>query len=452
MTKRNSPARQPQRSSRAVAVAIVIGILTLTAVCALVLLAVDRANQPQTTKPGRDVSLRVAYSPEKAEVFVKLVDGFNATRSKVGRTRVTVEGVSLAPKDMIGLAAEGSFQAVSPDSSIWLADMDRAWRAKTGGQADLVGETVRYMMSPVVIAMWTDVARGLGYPERDLGWADVLRAAQAEPPLRWSHPSTHTASGFLAALAQFYTAAGITRGLTEEAVRSPQVLEYVMRLERTVRHYGEGELQTMERVADNGRDYLDAFVVQEQLVVRYNQKHGAALVAIYPFEGALWEDHPLALLEHPGRTAEERQAFSLFRDYLLRSESQRLILQQGYRPRDLTISLSDPESPIRSDLGVDPSQPYTTMQIPGPSVIEVVKNVWLYAKRRANIYLVADVSSSMAGEKIADAQTALRAFLDQIESDQERVGLIAFASDVREVEPLGQLDRSRPALEAAVGN
>jgi Ca-activated chloride channel family protein len=92
------------------------------------------------------------------------------------------------------------------------------------------------------------------------------------------------------------------------------------------------------------------------------------------------------------------------------------------------------------------------MQIPGPDVVEVVKNVWLYTKRRANIYLVADVSSSMTGEKLADAKDALRAFLDQVESDQERVGLIAFASEVREVEPLTQLDSGRPALEAAVDN
>ncbi len=48
-----------------------------------------------------------------------------------------------------------------------------------------------------------------------------------------------------------------------------------------------------------GRDYLDAFVAQEQLVVWLNQQ-GHEIVAIYPVGGLAVEDHPLALIEVPG--------------------------------------------------------------------------------------------------------------------------------------------------------
>ena len=73
--------------------------------------------------------------------------------------------------------------------------------------------------------------------------------------------------------------------------------DYVGALEKTVRYYGEGELPIAQRVVQNGRDYLDAFVASEQIVIWANQQPNVQLVAIYPSEGALWQDHPLALLE-----------------------------------------------------------------------------------------------------------------------------------------------------------
>jgi Ca-activated chloride channel family protein len=56
----------------------------------------------------------------------------------------------------------------------------------------------------------------------------------------------------------------------------------------------------------------------------------------------------------------------------------------------------------------------------------------------------------MRGEKLAQAREALRIFLDQIKGDQERVGLIQFASEVNVVLPLEGLGRNRAALELAV--
>jgi Ca-activated chloride channel family protein len=174
------------------------------------------------------------------------------------------------------------------------------------------------------------------------------------------------------------------------------------------------------------------------------------LVALHPAEGALWEDHPLALLETGDLTPLQRQTFAQFRDYLLSPEAQQLILRHGYRPADLSIPLDGPESPLTAANGVDPTEPKTSLQVPNASVIEVVRDVWWYTKRHTNVYLVVDTSGSMRGEKLAQAQEALRIFLDQIKGDQERVGLIEFASQVNTVVPLDELGRNRTALELAV--
>jgi Ca-activated chloride channel family protein len=142
--------------------------------------------------------------------------------------------------------------------------------------------------------------------------------------------------------------------------------------------------------------------------------------------------------------------FAQFRDYLLSPEAQQLILRHGYRPADLFTPLDGPESPLTLENGVDPAEPKTTLQIPGASVIEVVRDAWWYTKRHTNVYLVADTSGSMRGEKLAQAQQALHIFLDQIKGDTERVGLIQFATGVQTVVDLDELGNNRAALEVAV--
>jgi Ca-activated chloride channel family protein len=228
----------------------------------------------------------------------------------------------------------------------------------------------------------------MGWPESPIGWQDLLRRAQSDPDFRWSHPSTSSASGLLATLAEFYAGAGKTRGLTIEDVTDQETLDYVAALEKTVRFYGEGdEPALIEQALLEGRDFLDAFVVQEQMVVNYNQRRQGqeALVAIYPVEGTLWEDHPLALLETGDLTSLHRQTFAEFGDYLLSPQAQQAVLQFGYRPADLGTPLDSAESPLTAENGVDANQPETTLQVPNASVIKVVRDVWWYTKRHTNV-------------------------------------------------------------------
>jgi Ca-activated chloride channel family protein len=444
MVRRKAKAAR-SKTTLTVLVILVVAFLIVCATGLIVIGVLSRSPQ------SRELTLNVAYSPEKMELFEEVARQFNAANPRLrSGKRVKLVVSSLAPDEMVEKARENAYQAISPDSSIWLAEIDRRWAKEQGTDSALVGETTRYMVSPVVIAMWSDTAKALGYPGRELGWQDLLKAAAERAEFKWSHPSANTASGMLATLAMFYAGAGVTRGLTEQAATAQSTLDYVSRIEKTVKHYGEGELAVMEQIELKGKDFLDAFIVQEQLVVRYNARHAGELVAIYPVEGTLWEDHPLALLEHPARTDEERLAYSLLKQFLVSHDAQMLILRYGYRPTDLTIRLDQPESPISTANGADPAKPYTTLQIPSPSVISVVRNAWQYTKRHTNIYLVSDVSGSMEGEKLEDAKAALRVFLDQIQGDVERVGLIAFSTTVRENVPLTQLGAGRKELENAV--
>src|SRR5512139_101320 len=406
-----------------------------------------------STLSGPQPTLTIAVSPEKAELLTQLVNDFNARKSKASNgEEMRIATVSLEPEDMIDAALAGNFQAMSPDSSIWLDQLDRQYQATQNTSAGLVGRTVRYAVSPVVIAIWRDVAQRLGWPQKPIGWNDLLNEATANKDFKWSHPSTSSASGLLATLAEFYAATGKTRGLTIEDVKTPKAQEYVNALEKTVRYYGEGEASIAKNVAEKGRDYLDAFVASEQIVINANQKPGVDLVAIYPNEGSLWQDHPLALLEASGLSDLNRETFSAFANYVTSPEAQQAILAKGYRPADLGLKIDDANSPINAGNGADPAKPQTSLQVPSAAVLDVVRESWLANKRRTNVMLVVDTSGSMQGEKIENVKEALATFLDQIKSNEERVGLFEFYSDVTERVKINDLKNNRSALVRAVTN
>jgi Ca-activated chloride channel family protein len=458
MSGRSTRRNQQSQSVPVVLFLLVAALFVVLAFCCGTYALISRVfnGKDGDVAPAGDV-LVVAYSPEKELAFTALVEKFNEQGFETpDGQKMRVEAVQLDPESMLDavLAGDAAFQAMTPDSAVWLGQLDAAWRAQTGDEtAAAVGETVRYAVSPVVIAAWEGLAREIGWPDRTIGWEDLLARAQSDPDFRWSHPSTSSASGLLATLAEFYAGANKTRGLTVEDVTAQETLDYVAQLEKTVQYYGEGnEPALIEQALAEGRDFLDAFVVQEQMVVYFNthRRDQERLVALYPAEGALWEDHPLALLEVADLTPYHRLTFAQFRDFLLSPESQQLVLRHGYRPADLSTTLDSPESPLTTDNGVDAAEPQTTLQIPGASVVEVVRDAWWYTKRHTNVYLVVDTSGSMRGDKLAQAQEALRVFLDQIKGDMERVGLIQFASYVDTVVYLDELGNNRAALEGAV--
>lgn len=464
--KRKNSARQP-RNRR---ILLIGGAAALFGLCMCSFLFVTVGQQifnailQGDTSPAREeavfapwaadsAELTVAVSPIMAPTLQERVDSFNRQRLNTpdGKTmQVSVRVVN--PDEMVNQSlGQAPYQALIPDSSLWLGQIDQRWMDQQADQGEQgiisprrVGESVRFAVSPIVLAAWEEVARDLGWPNQSVGWSSIQRKATTDANFKWNHPNTQHAAGMLATLAEFYAGAGLTRGLTEEIATQPHVLDYVREVEATIRFYGEGEVVILQRLAQEGRNFLDLFVAQEQSVINWNR--GArgnqdALVAIYPAEGTLWVDHPLALLElgGPGELAvtdNQQLTFRAFADYLRSPQSQSFFLAEGYRPADLNIALDAPGSPFANSDAVDFRQPVTTLQIPSARVVEVIQNVWWYTKRPTNVYLVVDTSGSMQGSKMENTRTALRSFITQIQGDRDRVGIVEFGSGIKHFEPL----------------
>jgi Ca-activated chloride channel family protein len=402
--------------------------------------------------------LTVAVSPVMAPVLQEMASAFNSLDLRTPENKkMTIWIVPVVPEQMVEDALGlPNFQAISPDSSLWLDQLEQEWATQQNvtttdtqipiGQSRISAQT-RYAVSPIVIATWEQVARELGWPGRPVGWQEIQDKATADANFKWNHSATNNASGLLATLAEFYAGAGLTRGLTVEAATAQSTLDYVLAVESTVRFYGEGEEVIVERLAEEGRNFLDAFVAQERVVIDWNSRNpDNPLVAIYPAEGTLWTDHPLALLElgtQPHELAvtdNQRLTYQAFADFLLAPDTQNRFLTLGYRPADLSLELDATGSPFDESTYVDWRQPQTTLQMPSPSVIQVVRNVWYYTKRPTNVYLVVDTSGSMEGNKIVRAREALAAFVGQIQGDRDRLGIVEFASGTKTFLPLRVMD------------
>ncbi len=427
--------------------------------------------------PATSAELTVAVSPLMAATLRDRADSFNSqgVRTSDGEL-MQIELVTRSSRDMVEESlSQPVYQAVTPDSSLWLWLIDQRWAQlfpEEGGslQASRVGRSTLFAVSPVVIAVQLEAAQQLGWPQQSIGWKEVqVRAASASGAFWWGHPGPSSMPGIAATLSKFYVGAGITRGLTVETATLPDVMEYVRLAESAayVSSAGRGGRSPAgggeNRVVGADGGLLDAFVTQEQAVIAWNQ--GSArdlsplsgldgtgqllpdgqLVAIYPREGTLWADHPLALLELDGRagpavTPNQRSTYRAFTAFLLGEESQSALLEAGFRPVDSTIDLMEAPSPFAETGAVNPLLPLTLMQLPSQPVLEIVMEAWRLSAAPANILLVVDTSESMEGGKLARTKAALHGFVDQIQGDHSRVGLVEFGSGVKRFEALRLLD------------
>ena len=418
--------------------------------------------------PANSAELRIAVSPSMAKSLRERAGSFN--RLKL-RTRdgelMQIELVTRSSRDMVEESLrQPAYQAIVPDSSLWLRLIDQRWTylfpeeqgSLPGGR---VGRSTLFAVSPVVIAVHLGAAQQLGWPQQPISWNDVhVRAASASGEFRWGHSRPSSTPGIAATLSKFYAGAGITRGLTLGIAALPEVIGYVRQAEKDAHVLGAGEW-----AGGGGRSLgvsgkggtLDAVVAQEQAVIAWNAGSDrdlfpltgtdssgqylpdGQLVAIYPQEGTLWADHPLALLELDGRagpavTANQRRTFDAFAEFLLGQESQLALLEAGFRPVDPAIDLMAEPSPFAENGTVNPFLPQTLMQLPSQSVLEIVLDAWRISMPPANIFLVVDTSQSMAGGKLDRTKAALHGFLAQLRGEGDKVGLVEFGSGVKRFE------------------
>ncbi|MCC6271361.1 MAG: VWA domain-containing protein [Microbacteriaceae bacterium] len=409
------------------------------------------------------IEISLIYAPEMESFLVPAIEQFNCTFAK-GTNPLT--GAKIADGEQpihvtgrvgsSGTVHQGIINALiapnnanveqptifAPSVSHWPALVNY----QVGREIFTLDECRPTALAPVVIAIWESRLAALqkangGQP---VGWEDLLAVLKA--PNGWAdygftgrqtvyygHTNPYISStGLSTLIAEFYASARYQAGqadlrrLTPELVQDPKVQAGVREIEEMIKHYSERTTEFKEYIAQ-GPDYVDFVALEENDLIYINQgkteyKPPEKLVALYPKEGTFWHEHPFCVPNTDWVSAEQRSAATQFTDFIRSTEIQKTVMAAGFRPVDLSLKLADP---FIKELGVDPLQPTTTIDVPSTEAIAAIQTSWQYVKKQADIALVIDVSGSMEGDKLEQARRAAQRFLDLL-PPQNRVTLITF--------------------------
>lgn len=423
----------------------------------------DQPVEPARASGPEALVLRVSYGSEKKAWLEDEITAFEATNPTTASGRpIDVEAVGKGSGEAMAdiLSGAATPHVYSPASTAYLTLLNDAWLKQPGHTAPLTTSSDLLLLSPVVIGLWKPMAEALGWPDKPLGWADLLNVSREKRgwgafghpewgafKLAHTHPGLSN-SGLLAVLAEVYAGSGKTRGLTPEDLADPKVGAFLSEVETSLVHYGKSTTFLADKMRERGPSYVSAAVLYEsQIVEAAANPAELPLVAIYPVEGTFWSDHPFAVLDAPQTGAEERDAAAKLLAFLKAQPAQQAALQRGFRPADPSIALGPP---LTTSAGVDIRQPQTLLDVPGGDVLSGVLALWEQHKKPSEVTLVFDKSGSMRGAPLAKAKEGAGAFLDSL-GDRDEVSLVFFDDTVQLVpEPVPLADGGRAQLKGVV--
>ena len=444
------------------------------------LISSDNGLQP----PDNAIEISIIYAPEEELYMVEAIEQFNRAYIE-GNNPLTGQGLASGERPIFvrgepgssGTISQGIINAIiapnnanvarptifSPSVSHWLALVN----FQAGRQIFDLADSPPTALAPVVMAIWESRLQAIQEKEGtpDIGWAELLNVLNS--PNGWAdynipgdrttvyygHTDPFVSSTALSTLiAEFYASARANgsdpdfRRLALAQVNNPAVQQGVRDIEELIRHYSSRTTEFKEYIAQ-GPSYLDFVALEENDLIYINQGKTAyqppeKLVALYPKEGTFWHEHPFAIPTADWVTAEQREAAKVFTEFIRSEPIQIKVMENGFRPVNPSVTVGYPIAP---ELGVDPNQPTTILEVPDPEVIAAVQASWQFVKKQADVLLVIDTSGSMAGDKIEQAKTAAAAFVENM-PPQNQVGLVRFDSQVIPLVPLASAEGNRAQI------
>jgi Ca-activated chloride channel family protein len=367
---------------------------------------------------GRPTMINLVSAPNISEVLRGLADQWTASGPAVNGRCV---GVVVSPKDSSQMAgavgpawdpARDGPRPIAwvPDSSLWLSVAG----SRPDAAAMLPDDPVSIATSPLVLAVRQGLARALGWPQRQLGWQEVLGAMTQPQVFQQSgHPEL----------------AALKLGLTDPGVSTAGLASVVALLDQNA----TGKVSDAQLVASLGlasvigamaADTSDFFAAQdpkaakgpnsivggfpvlERDLAAYDTGTGVGspLVPVYLPQNPIVADYPFTVLRASWVDATARSTAEQFQQYLLRAAAQDAIGSQGLRGADRAIR--DAEAlPAASGFRAAIATPRS---IPDAQTLSQIVIVWTSLLRSTNLVAVLDTSGSMGQPVPGTGKTRLQ--------------------------------------------
>lgn len=325
-------------------------------------------------------------------------------------TGIGIEMRYLGSVDIMLELAKADFDAdaVWPANSLWLTLGDTERRIR---------HAQSIFTSPVVFGIRRSKAQELGFVGKDVAVRDILNAIRSGKLAFMMTSATQSNSGASAYLGFLYALLGNPDVLTEQDLQKPELEAAIRDLLGGVNR-SSGSSGWLKELFLKTPD-ADAMVNYESTLIETNQeleRQGREpLYLVYPVDGLIISDSPLGFNGQRGQ--EQEQRFLKLKEWLLKPETQKRLLDLGRRTGlGGDLSGADPKV-FRPDWGIDPSRIISTARLPGPRVIQRALDLYQTTFRKPSFTVFAlDYSGSMAGDGEAQLEEAMRILLDQEEA------------------------------------
>ncbi|HEY5945514.1 MAG TPA: substrate-binding domain-containing protein [Kofleriaceae bacterium] len=320
--------------------------------------AVDKA---QPREPGAEI--QVVYSTEKKDWI----------------EAVTAEFVKANPSIKVTLVGKGSIDAAqailddqlkptvwSPADTMVMNLLVSDWQTKN--HASVVAASgddapQPLLLTPLVFVAWEDRANALLKASGGtISWKAIHKAVTSPQGWlavggqgRWGFVKlghtdpTKSNSGLEALYLMSLEYTGKTK-LAIEDLLDPKYQEFIKGVEKGVTKFESSTGTFMTDMVRFGPSKYDIAVVYESLAIsQVDQAAGrwGKLKVYYP-STTIWSDHPIALLDAPWVTPEQKQAARKYIAFLRSKPSQQRALEYGFRPADTSVPVvtNDAQNPF----------------------------------------------------------------------------------------------------------
>jgi hypothetical protein len=420
-----------------------------------------------------EVKLAVAASPEIAPAVRSTVESWSADGGSADGTCVVVDVSEVDSVDMaaviagqhnVGLAGVGSADGTLEMPDVWLPDSS-TWlvRLKTVAPGFTPTDGGSVARSPVVAAMPEPLAESLGWPDKKVGWADLLKRITTGTGLRTGIVEpTRDAAGLsgLLSLGAAASASGGSASAQTAALRSLAIGRSALRDDLVAKFPQAADAASLA-------SGLNVAPLSEEDVIGYNaKKPPVPLAALYVEPTPAPLDYPFAIM--PGVDPDKAAAADAVHDALETRTFRDRLGAQGLRSPDGTWGSGfAPPTGAPSPAGGPPSaSPKAGGKAAGgldPAALDRSLATWTAVTAPGRMLAVMDVSGSML-ERVPEADNATRMQVTlaaaraglNLFDDSWALGLWTFSTqlngskDWRELVPIGPLSSNRSQAAAAL--
>lgn len=319
------------------------------------------------------------------------------------------------------------YDAILMSNSIWLSMLD----SNTVKTSNLRSTSI----TPVIFGIKESKAKELGFVGKKVYTKDILNKIKSgELTFSMANPTT-TNSGASAYIEILYNLAGSPEVLKSSDLKNENLKKELIKFFEGIKRTS-GDEDFLEKSFVNG-DYDAAFTYESSIIninKQLEKENKELLYAVYPVDGVAISDSPFVYIDNKNENKKEN--FLKIQEFLLSSDGQEILLQNGRRTWYGGINANAPKDVFNPKWGINTTNYITPVKYPSISVIkEAIALYQTELRKPVHVVFCLDYSGSMYGNGIKELRNAMKYILTEADvlisfTDKDKIDVIPFGSDI----------------------